>query len=86
MRSARTFEPNQLLSRRQTVGPTPPMPKRRRISQAYPWAVFVKDVPPKFVGIIDNAPDAQTAIERAIEQYRVPPNERGWLVAVRPRR
>jgi hypothetical protein len=43
-------------------------------------------VPPKFVGIIDNAPDAQTAIEHAIAQYPVPPIERGWLVAVRPRR
>ena len=63
-----------------------PMPKLRQTSQTYSWAVFIKDVPPKFVGIIDNAPDAQTAIERAIEQYRVPPNERGWLVAVRPRR
>ena len=37
----------------------------------------------KFVGIIDNAPDAETAIERAIEQYQVPPNERDWLMALR---
>jgi hypothetical protein len=62
------------------------MPKRRQISQTYFWAVFIKGVPPKFVGIIDNAPNAETAIEYAIEQYQVPPNERGWLVAVRPRR
>jgi hypothetical protein len=62
------------------------MPKRRQISQTYSWAVFIKDVPPKFVGIIDNVADAETAIEHAIEQYLVPPNERGWLVAVRPRR
>ena len=46
------------------------------------WSVFIKDVPPKFVGIIDTAPHAETAIEHAIERYRVPPNERGWLVVV----
>jgi hypothetical protein len=62
------------------------MPTPRQISQTYSWAVFIKDVPPKFVGIIDNAPDAQTAIEHAIAQYPVPPTERGRLVAVRPRR
>jgi hypothetical protein len=60
------------------------MPKLRQNSQTCSWTVFIKGVPPKFVGIIDNASDAETAIELAIEQYQVPPNERGWLVAVRP--
>jgi len=34
------------------------------------------------IGIID-APDKETAIKRAIEEYNVPRNERGRLVARR---
>jgi hypothetical protein len=35
------------------------------------------------IGIVDT-PDKETAIKRAIEEYNVPPNERGRLMA-RPR-
>ncbi len=37
----------------------------------------------KFIGIIYHAPDAETAIKRAIEDFDVPPNERGRLIAHR---
>jgi hypothetical protein len=61
------------------------MSKRPTIAaqQNHSWAVYyIKSTPAKLVAIVD-APDAETAMAMAIQQEKVPPNERGRLLARR---
>ena len=45
--------------------------------------VLIKRTPAKLVGIVHFQPDADAAIKQEMEEYNVPLNERGRLIAQR---
>ena len=60
------------------------MPKTLTNRHAPSWAVYVlKGTPAKLVGIVYAAAARQAAIQRAIDEFEVPPNQHGRLVAQR---
>ena len=62
----------------------PSLAKAKATPQSHVWAIYhLRASPARFIGIIDDAPDEETAIARANEEYKVPMNERGRLLAQR---
>jgi hypothetical protein len=60
------------------------MAKLRLIRPHSSWSIYHIKSALKLVGIVE-APDAETAISLAIDEYQVPPDERGRLIAHRRR-
>jgi hypothetical protein len=53
------------------------MAKRTSKQQTHSWAVYhIRGTPAQFIGIVYDQPNEQAAIDRAIEEFKVPANQR----------
>jgi hypothetical protein len=48
-----------------------------------PGVYHIRGAPAPFIGIVYDAPDEQSAIEKTVEEYGLPENQRGRLIAQR---
>ena len=60
------------------------MAKRPTKQPNHSWSVYhIRATPAQLIGIVYDQPDEQAAINRAIEEFKVPANQRGRLIAQR---
>jgi hypothetical protein len=60
------------------------MAKRPTEQRTYTWLVYrLRGTPAQLVGIVYDQPDEQAAIKQAIEEFKVPANQRDRLIARR---
>ena len=60
------------------------MPKHPTKQQTHSWAVYLlRATPARLIGIVHDQPDEMAAIKRAIDEFKVPENQRGRLIARR---
>jgi hypothetical protein len=58
------------------------MPKQPVEQTNTSWGIYLlSGIPPKFVGIVYDQPDAEAAIKQAIKQFKVRPGDRDGLIA-----
>jgi hypothetical protein len=60
------------------------MAKRPTKQSNHSWSVYrLRGTPAQLIGIVYDQPDEQAAIQRAIEEFKVPANQRDRLIARR---
>ena len=60
------------------------MAKRPTKQPDHSWAVYrLRGTPAQLIGIVHDQPDEQAAINHAIEEFKVPANQRDRLIARR---
>jgi len=60
------------------------MAKRPTEQQSYSWNIYrLRGTPAQLIGIVYDQPDEEAAIKHAIEEFKVPENQRGRLIAQR---
>ena len=61
------------------------MPKRPTTKQpTHSWAIYhVRGTPAQFIGIVFDQPDQESAIKIAIQEFKIPENQRNRLIAGR---